>query len=78
MEVTNGLKPRILCNLSGCLCKHVIWQDGEWVQTLGVIECPRFWAKCSKLEASSPRDKEYLEAYLKIFPQILVGGEKQK
>jgi hypothetical protein len=38
--------PKIICELSGCFCKHVEWQKHEgktgWSQTDEVKECPKF------------------------------------
>lgn len=32
----------IFCSISGCYCKHVTWQDGEYIQDNTVKECPKF------------------------------------
>jgi hypothetical protein len=40
-EEKSFTKPRILCSLSGCPCPYVYWQDGHYVQTQKVVECPK-------------------------------------
>lgn len=42
LENTKDKQPKILCKLSGCLCKHVGWDHGQHMQTEEVTDCPKY------------------------------------